>query len=87
MLLDNFGPGLTGDIVVDTNNLHLTEGGLILHRSFGSGIPGNIFIDSSESILVEGQSAVSPGVVSAIASTNLGPTLPENEDLSVWCQL
>jgi filamentous hemagglutinin family protein len=73
LLIDNYGAGISGDLLITANNLSLANGGLIYQRSFASGAPGNISV-SSQSISLDAPSPLSPGVLSAIAITNFGPT-------------
>ena len=80
VLVDNYGPGISGDIKIRANNILLLNGGILYQRSFASGAPGNILVESNDSIVVEGQSPISPGLASAISTANIGPTSSEGMD-------
>lgn len=77
LLVDNYGAGVSGDITIAADNLSLADGGLVYQRSFASGAPGNVLI-SSQSVSLAAPDPTSPGVLSAIASTNFGPTAAQN---------
>ena len=73
VLIDNFGPGMSGAIIVRANDVRLSNAALLYQRSFSSGAPGHIVVRANESVIVEGQSPYTPALTSAILSTNVGP--------------
>ena len=85
VLIDNYGVGQVGDIVVEADTVSLSESGLIYQRAFGLGSPGNISITSG-SLLLDAPAPELPGVLSAIATTNLGSSSAQESssgDISV----
>lgn len=63
---------LGGDIVINANQIDLTEGGLILTRTSGPQIPGNISAQAN-TITITGVSPVAASQVSAIYSATFTP--------------
>ena len=64
------GPGRGGNIAVDTKQLRLGEGGIVLNPSYGSGNGGNIEIKASESVEVNAS-----GVLTVAIERGNGGTL------------
>ncbi|WP_445245715.1 two-partner secretion domain-containing protein [Microcoleus sp. OTE_8_concoct_300] len=64
------GPGRAGNIAVDTKQLRLAEGAIVLNPSYGSGNGGNIAIKASESVEVNAS-----GVITAAIDRGNGGTL------------
>ena len=64
------GPGRGGNIAVDTKQLRLGEGGIVLNPSYGTGNGGNIEIKASESVEVNAS-----GVLTAAIDRGNGGTL------------
>ena len=66
--VQSVGVGNAGDIIIDTKNLLLTNGGQIGSGTFGIGNAGKIFINATETISLDGKSS-EDGRSTGIAST------------------
>jgi filamentous hemagglutinin family protein len=61
--------GRSGAITIQTRDLRLQEGGLILNINFGSANNNNVAIDASESVVING-SAISGGAVGSAGNAS-----------------
>ena len=68
------GVGNSGNIIVETEKLSISNGGLIGISTFGEGDTGNLFVNASESIEIDGFDNFISGIYADVLQNAIGNT-------------